>query len=161
MAPITAWRICAPRYAETAFSGEGARIYGGRWNSKGRASSTPPKASRSRCWSNWCTWRTRRYYTPSWSSRRPWRTVRSRFCTPPYRTIGEPTPPHHRSRRSETPGSPRGPVAGLEGSERHGEGPAQLPDQPVASGLRGHRGVRAGAPRSGPPDHRPLESPLW
>ena len=37
MAPITAWRICAPRYAETAFSGEGARIYGGRWNSKGRA----------------------------------------------------------------------------------------------------------------------------
>ena len=37
MATITAWRICAPRYAETAFSGEGARIYGGRWNSKGRA----------------------------------------------------------------------------------------------------------------------------
>lgn len=29
------WRICAPRYAETAYSGEGARIHGGRWNSKG------------------------------------------------------------------------------------------------------------------------------
>lgn len=37
MATITAWRICAPRYAETAFTGEGARIYGGRWNSKGWA----------------------------------------------------------------------------------------------------------------------------
>lgn len=34
---ITTWRICAPRYADAAFSGEGARIYGGRWNSKGRA----------------------------------------------------------------------------------------------------------------------------
>lgn len=33
----TAWRICAPGYADTAFSGEGARIHGGRWNSKGRA----------------------------------------------------------------------------------------------------------------------------
>ena len=37
MALVTAWRICAPRYADTAFSGEGARIHGGRWNSKGRA----------------------------------------------------------------------------------------------------------------------------
>lgn len=37
MAPVTAWRVCAPRYAGTAFSGEGARIHGGRWNSKGRA----------------------------------------------------------------------------------------------------------------------------
>ena len=37
MATITTWRICAPRYAATAFSGEGARTYGGRWNSKGRA----------------------------------------------------------------------------------------------------------------------------
>lgn len=37
MATITIWRICAPRYAETAYSGEGARLYGGRWNSKGRA----------------------------------------------------------------------------------------------------------------------------
>lgn len=37
MSLVTAWRICAPRYADTAFSGEGARIHGGRWNSKGRA----------------------------------------------------------------------------------------------------------------------------
>ena len=37
MAPVTTWRICAPRYAGTAFSGEGTRIHGGRWNSKGRA----------------------------------------------------------------------------------------------------------------------------
>jgi len=37
LAPVTAWRVCAPEYAQTAFSGEGARIYGGRWNSKGRA----------------------------------------------------------------------------------------------------------------------------
>lgn len=36
MATITTWRICAPSYAETAFGGEGARIHGGRWNSKGR-----------------------------------------------------------------------------------------------------------------------------
>lgn len=37
MSNITTWRICAPRYANSAYSGEGARIYGGRWNSKGRA----------------------------------------------------------------------------------------------------------------------------
>lgn len=37
MTTITTWRICAPRYASTAYSGEGARIHGGRWNSKGRA----------------------------------------------------------------------------------------------------------------------------
>lgn len=37
MGAITTWRICAPEYAATAFSGEGARIHGGRWNSKGRA----------------------------------------------------------------------------------------------------------------------------
>ena len=37
MGTLTAWRICAPRYADTAFSGEGGRIHGGRWNSKGRA----------------------------------------------------------------------------------------------------------------------------
>ncbi len=37
MVPITTWRICAPEYASTAYSsGEGARICGGRWNSKGR-----------------------------------------------------------------------------------------------------------------------------
>ena len=32
---ITAWRITAPEYAETAFSGTGARKYGGRFNSPG------------------------------------------------------------------------------------------------------------------------------
>ena len=37
---ITAWRLAAPEYAQTAeqlMSGEGARRYGGRWNSVGRA----------------------------------------------------------------------------------------------------------------------------
>jgi RES domain-containing protein len=29
------WRLLTARYAGTAFSGEGARLYGGRWNSKG------------------------------------------------------------------------------------------------------------------------------
>ncbi len=37
MALVTTWRICAPRYTGAAFSGEGARIHGGRWNSRGRA----------------------------------------------------------------------------------------------------------------------------
>lgn len=37
MATITTWRVCAPNFADTGYSGEGARIYGGRWNSKGRA----------------------------------------------------------------------------------------------------------------------------
>ena len=32
---FTAYRILAPRWASTAFSGEGARKYGGRWNSPG------------------------------------------------------------------------------------------------------------------------------
>ena len=31
----TAWRITTARFADTAFSGEGARLYGGRWNPKG------------------------------------------------------------------------------------------------------------------------------
>jgi RES domain-containing protein len=31
----TVWRIVTARYAATAFSGEGARLYGGRWNPKG------------------------------------------------------------------------------------------------------------------------------
>lgn len=31
------WRIVQGRWAATAFSGEGARLYGGRWNSAGRA----------------------------------------------------------------------------------------------------------------------------
>ena len=29
------WRICRRLYAAEAFSGEGARLYGGRWNSQG------------------------------------------------------------------------------------------------------------------------------
>src|SRR5579863_3138961 len=29
------WRICRRRYAEEAATGEGARLYGGRWNSRG------------------------------------------------------------------------------------------------------------------------------
>ena len=32
---ITAWRLYKPRHAATAFTGEGARLYGGRMNSKG------------------------------------------------------------------------------------------------------------------------------
>jgi RES domain-containing protein len=30
------WRICHKRFAEEAFTGEGARLYGGRFNSEGR-----------------------------------------------------------------------------------------------------------------------------
>ncbi|CAA6678667.1 MULTISPECIES: RES family NAD+ phosphorylase [unclassified Lentimonas] len=33
---ITAWRIVPKNWAHTAFDGEGARLYGGRWNSQGR-----------------------------------------------------------------------------------------------------------------------------
>jgi RES domain-containing protein len=29
------WRICRAIYAATAFSGDGARVFGGRWNSQG------------------------------------------------------------------------------------------------------------------------------
>lgn len=29
------WRMTTARFAQTAFSGEGARLYGGRWNPKG------------------------------------------------------------------------------------------------------------------------------
>ena len=29
------WRICRQRYARDAANGEGARLYGGRWNSRG------------------------------------------------------------------------------------------------------------------------------
>jgi RES domain-containing protein len=35
-ASTTVWRITTARFAATAFSGEGARLYGGRWNPKGR-----------------------------------------------------------------------------------------------------------------------------
>jgi RES domain-containing protein len=31
----TVWRITTARFAASAFSGEGARLYGGRWNPKG------------------------------------------------------------------------------------------------------------------------------
>lgn len=34
---ITGWRITQSRYADDAFSGEGARRYGGRWNGRGTA----------------------------------------------------------------------------------------------------------------------------
>jgi RES domain-containing protein len=34
---LQAWRIVTRRWAENAFDGEGARLYGGRWNSPGRA----------------------------------------------------------------------------------------------------------------------------
>ena len=32
----TVWRITTVRFAQTAFNGDGARLYGGRWNPKGR-----------------------------------------------------------------------------------------------------------------------------
>jgi RES domain-containing protein len=32
---LTAWRIVQTQHAERALSGEGARLYGGRWNHKG------------------------------------------------------------------------------------------------------------------------------
>ena len=31
----SAWRIFKPKHAATAFTGEGARLYGGRWNTPG------------------------------------------------------------------------------------------------------------------------------
>lgn len=34
---MTLWRLTQAQYAQTAFDGEGARLYGGRWNSPGRA----------------------------------------------------------------------------------------------------------------------------
>jgi RES domain-containing protein len=37
LSKVTTWRICAPQYAQAAYSGEGARLYGGRWNRRGRA----------------------------------------------------------------------------------------------------------------------------
>lgn len=32
---LTVWRLTTARFAKSAFSGEGARLYGGRWNTKG------------------------------------------------------------------------------------------------------------------------------
>src|SRR5271157_887466 len=34
---VSAWRIAKRKHARSAFSGEGARLYGGRWNSPGTA----------------------------------------------------------------------------------------------------------------------------
>jgi RES domain-containing protein len=34
---ITTWRIFLPRFRSTAFTGLGAKLHGGRWNSKGTA----------------------------------------------------------------------------------------------------------------------------
>lgn len=34
---VEAYRLVAPKWASTALSGEGARLYGGRWNSPGKA----------------------------------------------------------------------------------------------------------------------------
>lgn len=34
---LTAWRIVETRFKDKAFSGDGARLYGGRWNSRGVA----------------------------------------------------------------------------------------------------------------------------
>lgn len=34
---LSAWRITKEVHAKSAFSGEGARLYGGRWNSRGTA----------------------------------------------------------------------------------------------------------------------------
>ncbi len=34
---LTLWRLTKAQYAGSAFSGEGARLYGGRWNSPGRS----------------------------------------------------------------------------------------------------------------------------
>jgi RES domain-containing protein len=32
---INAYRICHQEFSKSAFSGEGARLFGGRWNAKG------------------------------------------------------------------------------------------------------------------------------
>jgi RES domain-containing protein len=37
VANVKAWRIFKPKHAASAFTGEGARLYGGRFNSKGIA----------------------------------------------------------------------------------------------------------------------------
>src|ERR1700727_1625695 len=40
------WRICKSRFAASAFAGEGARLYPGRWNPAGvRMLYTPPSLS--------------------------------------------------------------------------------------------------------------------
>ena len=37
MSEVTAYRLVKRKFQETAFDGEGARLYGGRWNSPGHA----------------------------------------------------------------------------------------------------------------------------
>jgi RES domain-containing protein len=32
---LVVWRMLTVKFADDAFSGDGARLYGGRWNSKG------------------------------------------------------------------------------------------------------------------------------
>jgi RES domain-containing protein len=32
---VVVWRLCAEKYARTAYDGEGARLYGGRWSPPG------------------------------------------------------------------------------------------------------------------------------
>jgi RES domain-containing protein len=34
---LTAWRICKQKHCKHAFTGEGARLFGGRWNNPGTA----------------------------------------------------------------------------------------------------------------------------
>jgi RES domain-containing protein len=34
---VTVWRLCAAKYGRTAFTGDGARLYGGRWSLSGTA----------------------------------------------------------------------------------------------------------------------------
>ena len=35
MSSVVVWRLCAAKYGKTAFSGDGARLYGGRWSPAG------------------------------------------------------------------------------------------------------------------------------
>jgi RES domain-containing protein len=37
MSGLTVWRLCGEKYADTAFSGLGAKLYGGRWSPPGAA----------------------------------------------------------------------------------------------------------------------------
>lgn len=35
--PLSLWRLVKPKHAASAFDGEGARLFGGRWNERGTA----------------------------------------------------------------------------------------------------------------------------
>jgi RES domain-containing protein len=37
MSDLTVWRLCRSKYADDAFNGEGAKLYGGRWTMPGIA----------------------------------------------------------------------------------------------------------------------------